>query len=405
MTTPSPARALAAGLLLALAPLACGGGDATPDAATGVTLADLPAPATEFAEAFSGVSGVHELPDGRLVVVDATEATVQVLDLAAGTATALGQRGGGPGEYQAPAGLLRLPGDSFAVLDVGGGNGAGAMRVVRFGPDLGAGTTSTMMLFDQTDTSVVQGTMFAGADGQLYSTSIKLVIGPQGPLPGDTMHIVRFPLTATPTFTKLGAIRTPQTGQREQQINGQSITIKQPFPGLVTADAWAAFPDGRLAIVRGEGYTVEFVAPDGTRGTPVAVPYERIPVTPEDQTAELDAAREQLATVLTVVRRTLPPGFQLDIEILPPPSWPAEYPPVAPIVAHAAPDGRLWVRRSVPVRLDQERWDVIGPDGALVAQWRLPAMTSLVAVGDGAVYLTRKDDDDLRHLQRVVLPR
>ena len=29
----------------------------------------------------------------------------------------------------------------------------------------------------------------------------------------------------------------------------------------------------------------------------------------------------------------------------------------------------------------------------------------VVAVGDGAVYTTRADEDDLRYLQRVVLPR
>jgi hypothetical protein len=329
-----------------------------------------------------------------------------VIDLTTGARSPLGRRGGGPGEYQAPAGLLRLPGDTLVVLDIGGGQGGGSARVVRFGPDLAPAATTTLMLFNLSDTSVVQGTMFPLANGEVASTSIKLIVGPQGPLPGDTMRIVRFGLgDGTPTFTKLDAIRTPQTGQREQTINGQAITIKQPFPGLVTADAWAAFPDGRVAIIRGEGYTVEFIEADGTRRPPVAIPYTRFPVTAEDQTAELDEAREQLATVMTVVRRTLPPGVTLDIQILPPPAWPAEYPPIAPIVAHAATDGRVWVRRSVPVRLGQEQWDVIGRDGALVAQWRLPADVSLVGVGDGAVYVTRADEDDLRHLQRVVLPR
>ncbi|HWP03050.1 MAG TPA: hypothetical protein VNL96_06315, partial [Gemmatimonadaceae bacterium] len=88
-----------------------------------------------------------------------------------------------------------------------------------------------------------------------------------------------------------------------------------------------------------------------------------------------------------------------------PASWPDKYPPVAPMGAMAAPDGRLWVKRSVPVRIGREMWDVIGPDGRLVARWRLQPKTSLVALGRDAIYAVRTDEDDLRYIQRIVLPR
>ncbi len=388
-------------LLSLVALVACGQSDGLDDA---VELIDLPAPNAELAEPFTAVAGAVELTNGELVVVDGSDAEVSVVDFAAGSRALLGKRGAGPGEYTAPVGALRLAGDTIAVLDVSGAGG-GSARVVRFNPDRSAGATGTMMLFNMLDTSAVQGTMFPSATGDVFSTAIKLRFGPAGPIPSDTMNIVRFAMVPTPTFTTLAHIRTPQTGEREQRVEGNAITIRAPFPGLVTADAWTAFPDGRVAIIRGEGYTVEFLSPDGTVSAPVAIPYDRIPVTAADQEAELATTRQQLADAMVMIRRSMPPGVTIDIEVVPPPSWPTEYPPVSAIVAFPDAAGNVWVRRATQARVDREQWDVIGPTGTLVARWRLPQAVRLVAVGDGTVYTTRVDEDDLRYLQRVVLPR
>ena len=78
---------------------------------------------------------------------------------------------------------------------------------------------------------------------------------------------------------------------------------------------------------------------------------------------------------------------------------------MAPLGALAGADGRLWVKRSTPIRIGREQWDVIDQGGKLVASWRLPAKTTLVAVGQGVVYTTRTDEDDLRYLQRVEIGR
>jgi len=88
-----------------------------------------------------------------------------------------------------------------------------------------------------------------------------------------------------------------------------------------------------------------------------------------------------------------------------PPSWSAEYPPLAILGVMPAPNGDLWVKRAVPARLDRERWDVIDRSGRLVARWQLPPGVNLVALGTGSVYTVRIDEDDLRYVQRVELPR
>ena len=44
---------------------------------------------------------------------------------------------------------------------------------------------------------------------------------------------------------------------------------------------------------------------------------------------------------------------------------------------------------------------MIDQAGKLVARWKLPAKTTIVAIGQGVVYTVRTDEDDLRYLQRV----
>lgn len=378
---------------------------ATPLAAQQVPLRDLPKPTREIEDPFSAVTGITEIRPGQVVVVDATEVTVTHLDFATQAKKTIGRTGSGPGEYTNPIGVIRLPGDTLLVFDAQAGSGGAAMRLVKFLPNLAAGTTMNMMAFNTVDTSVVQGTIFVDRAGHFYSTSIKLIMGPTGPTPADSMQLVRFDLAATPTFTKLGAIRTPQSGNQERRAEGNRIIVRVPFNGLSLADAWTLLPDGTIAIIRGKGYTVEFLGRDGKTTGPFSIPYERIRVTEADRKAELDFQREQLNSVKAMINKSMPPNLVLDIDITPPPSWPAEYPPIAAIVAWPTPSGQVWVRRAVPARLDREQWDVIDRSGKLVQRWQLPPKTRLVMVGNGSVYTVRTDEDDLQYLQRIALPR
>lgn len=154
-------------------------------------------------------------------------------------------------------------------------------------------------------------------------------------------------------------------------------------------------------MVRGRGYTVEFASRNGETSAPVSIPYDRIPLTAEEREAELASAREQMATGIVAIRLSMMSGFRLNIEITPPPSSPETYPPIAALVAHAAPNGHRCVKRATPTRLDREVWDESDATGHLVARCRLPEHFKLIAVGDNAVYTARSDADQLLFLQRV----
>ena len=43
--------------------------------------------------------------------------------------------------------------------------------------------------------------------------------------------------------------------------------------------------------------------------------------------------------------------------------------------------------------------------GKLVARWQLPRKVTVAGMGEGFVYTVRTDEDDLRYLQRVPLPK
>src|SRR5688500_18828012 len=83
-------------------------------------------PQSEFAEPFTEIGSIRELRDGRLIVVDARELTVKLVDLRAGTASTIGRTGDGPGEYRWPGKLFALPDDKTLLQD----NAAGRLLLI-----------------------------------------------------------------------------------------------------------------------------------------------------------------------------------------------------------------------------------------------------------------------------------
>jgi hypothetical protein len=376
-----------------------------PALAQSVPLRDLPKPDKEIDDPFSFVSGILEWRDGKVIVVDGIETTVAVVNFTSGDKEALGRQGSGPGEYRMPAGLFKLSGDTLWLFDAMG------QRIVAFHPDLKPGTTFPFLIFDQQSATALSAPFAGDRRGRIYANAMVLqgAMGRSGgtmQLP-DSVGLVRVdPRGDKPTRTELARVRYPTSGKPEMKVGegGRNMKFSMAYPGLVPADAWAVWPDGRIAIVRA-AYTVEYIAPDGQRTDPVKISYDRVKVTDADRKAELDEARKQMEEQMKAARRMMPPNMAFTMELTPPASWPAEYPAISALGAIAAPDGRLWVKRATPVRQGRDQWDVIDQAGKLVARWRLPPKVTLSAVGNGVVYTVRTDADDLRYVQLVRIPR
>jgi hypothetical protein len=368
-------------------------------AAQGLPLKDLPRGGREIDEPFTLVSAAREWRGGQLLVADGTEAELAILDFTKGTRTALGRKGAGPGEYQMPMALLGA-GDTIWVMD------AAQQRIVAFLPDLKPGTTYPVVTFDQQTMTALSMPMVTDRRGRLFASAMKISQGTTGPIVPDSATVVRLdPRTNNAPRTVVATVRNVTSGSPQVQRNGQNVNITVQFPGLVAADAWAVFPDGRVAIVRGNNYSVQFIGADGKASAPKLIPHTRFPVTAADRTAEMDAVKKVMVEQNKMMQRMVPEGITMEIQIIPPAQWPTQYPPLSPLAAIAAPDGKLWVRRAVPERDGRQQWEVIDATGTLIARWRLAAREELVAVGTNVVYTTRRDEDDLRYVRRVELPR
>lgn len=379
---------------------------ATPAFSQAVPVRDLPKPTREIEEPFSLVGSVLEIKPGQVLAVDATEMELVLVDFAKGTKSPVGRQGSGPGEYRAPAAIVRTKGDTIWLLD------AGLQRITVFNPDLTAGTSFPMLVFDQSTMTAITAPYSSDRNGNLYASGMKIQAGVGGgggndmqmTLP-DSVGLLRFDPRQSER-TEVIKLRFPVSGKPEISRSGNAMKYTMAYPGLVAADSWAVLPDGRIIIVRGATYTVEFVSPDGKTTTAGKVPYTPIRVTAADQKAEMDEARRVMQEQGKVAQKMMPAGFSMDFELLPPASWPANYPAISPLGIFASPDGRVWVRRSIPFRTGREQWDVLDSTGKLIASWRFPPKTTLNAVGAGGViYTTRTDEDDLRYLQRVQVGR
>lgn len=87
----------------------------------------------------------------------------------------------------------------------------------------------------------------------------------------------------------------------------------------------------------------------------------------------------------------------------PQPRWPEFMPPFLHHTLRFAPDGMLWVRRTVPA-YSAPSHDVIDGSGKLVRKVERAKRTRIIGFGaNGANYISRRDENDLEFLQRYRL--
>ena len=379
----------------------------------------LPAPDATFEEPFSQVTGLRELSNGRVLVADARDKTFQLLDLSAGSATAIGREGNGPGEYALPFRVLRARGDTTFLFDVGNtrylvigadGKPVGEFRQEeevtprRDGPAGAAGGP------------VIRGGLVtprtSDGMGRIYYEGQSFTPGPDGrPIQADSVPLLRYDRTAKRSDT-LAYIRVPKNNiQTSGSAGNVSMRVTGPNP-LSPRDEWSVFPDGKVAIVRAPEYRVDWVMPDLSRviGKPIAFPALRM--TGADRKEEEDLRNRNRSNALMMTMRADgngPPQRSVQMggganqpPLEPLTDWPEVKPPfrAGPASVWARPNGELWVWRTEAAGAKGRLYDVINAQGVVTHQVRFPDRVVLVGFGNGTVYTTKADEDDLLYLQR-----
>jgi hypothetical protein len=397
-----------------------------PSAATAQQARALPAPDATYDEPFSAVSGLRELSNGRVVVADARDKVVQLIDLAAQSATKIGREGSGPGEYGLPLRLFGAQRDTSMLYDplnqryvtiAPDGKPVGEFRTEVAPPPRPAGDAPVTRQAGAPQGGPAAFSLNIGipaavdARGRLYFESAGFSRGADGaPVSADSAVITRFD-RATKKLDSLAWVKLPKANT---QISGSQGNVRMVVGGanpLAIRDQWAVFPDGRLAIVRGADYHVDWILPNGARTSSAPIMYTPLRFTDADrkeEEARRNAARgNQMMITMDAgaggTRRSAQMGPGPNAPPLEPlDNWPEVKPPFRPGqgAVWARPNGELWVRRMEPAGAKGTLYDVITFAGAVSHQVRVPDRTNLVGFGNGTVYTTKADEDDLLYLQR-----
>jgi hypothetical protein len=187
---------------------------------------------------------------------------------------------------------------------------------------------------------------------------------------------------------------------------------------LAARDVAAVTPAGDLALVRAEGYRVEWIGADGRRSVGAPAASSNVRVTQAEREAFV---RSQVRPGTIVVSggaqaaqsaagrggaRARTPTFTGDVDALFSPDmiWPDVKPPFLANAAHAAADGSVWVLRTRAHDDPTPTFDVFDRTGRVTMRVALPDGTRLAGLGQSGVYVVRTDADDLQYLDRYAYP-
>lgn len=346
------------------------------------------APAT-----FGRVNAVHELPDGRVVVVDHPGRNVLLVDFLAGLLTPVGRSGSGPGEYQLPERLISLPGDSVGIWDAANSRflvlGLDGIPAALRGPT-GRSLSSAPRL------GSLPLARAGDREGALYGLG-GMTERPDG---SEGRPILRWtPREGAPTeVVGFLPVPPPPGAQRTQAGYITPATAMVPFlPG----PTWAVSAAGVVAIVHPDPYRVELLPRQGRQILGPVVAFQPLPVTDGHRRAYLEEWAE-LVPVLVFRRGESRSEIRMQPRGNPGRSipWPSRLPPFLRDAARFAPDGTLWVERTTPADAPP-RFDLFDAEGRRTTQAELPAVgMRLVGFGKGVVYLVRRDAQGEERLER-----
>lgn len=344
----------------------------------------LRSPVAEHPHAFSSIGGVRELSDERLVVLDELELTVFVVDFARQSIAMIGRNGAGPGEYGWPSQLFRFPGDTTAIRD---GQHA---RLVMLVPGGTQGATSSLEGRSPNDPiSGIPAVAGTDATGRLFGYAL------------------------SPDGSGARVLRWRRSGSQVDTVAKLELnTGPAPAPGLSTPvgpysaeTSWAVAPDGRVAVIHPQPYSVDLMMPGAAaiKGKPLAhrevrlteahkEEWRKFARTPKVGLAITGAAGNYVSTAQKVVRPFREPT-----------TWPSTLPPFLPGAGQFSGSGDLWIRRTADSAV-KILYDVVDSAASLKGQVRLPASTRIVGFGIRSIYVARVDPDGLHYLQRYADP-
>ena len=330
------------------------------------------------------LSGVRELSDGSVMLIDNRERRVYHVDRTLSRAVAVGRFGSGPGEYTQPVAVLPLPGDTTLIRD--GGNGSRLLVVTPSGtPERFLSATGLTAPPDPR--SSPSSITALDARGNYFSTTRPSIVSPGTRDSGDTLAIVRWS-RSDPAIQLIAFLPTEPRYSSPMSVNGMRAYLALDVP-FRSRPQWAVSSDGRVAIAHHTPYRIEIFDTAGRRTVNSSPSTPRIRVT--------EAHRKQW---LAGYNARAEEDRRTGGEYPPVGDWPEFLPAFLLDAIRFDPAGRLWIHRTGSADATP-RYDVIDGNGRIAFVVALPAWSRVVGFGaNGAVYLARADDAGFEYLER-----
>lgn len=359
---------------------------------------DIGTAAGDAASEFGQVAALEVDAAGNIYVLDTQAQHVVVFDADGNHLRTMGGPGSGPGELgMGVAQLVMTTGDTLLVPDMI------QSRITRFAPN--GESVGTVPLPIQQGLSLRWERL---PDGRILQQS-RAMPNPENPQPptGDPL------LIRSPGGELLDTLMVLPAGGTFQMTQGaMQIRMFEPEP------MWTTLSHGGVAFAMNEQYSIHMYSVDGDLDRILRMPFERQPVTQEDQdnlrqlmvdamieqAGAMGATPEQLGQARAMINQMVQFG---DF-----------YP--AFMNLRGGPSGSLWVqhvRTAAEAIADGEpltiqtlqnmgsgRWDVFDSQGRYLGVIDMPArFTPLLFKGD-RLYGVQLDDLDVVHVLRVNVP-
>ena len=357
----------------------------TMSAAQTPTRVTLPPHDAKLQTAFTVITSVRELSDGRLLVTDPQDLQLVVADFRSNDTRQISRRGQGPGEYGMAAPLHRIGGDSSLMADFMG------RRILLLDGDKIVGTVPP-------DNPIIRTTQgfIRFADRFGHVTSVKSPEPPNGESKStirDSSTVIRLHRTTNKVDTITRILDRPAIRTITRNPKGEITSSSFRALRLSVGEQYIMHPDGWIAVVRINPFRVDWRSPEGrwTFGTPLPVPVIRM--TEKEKAAS--RARTAAGRAANPSSTPLPPQLQI-----PDDEWPEVMPPYLQGELTFSPDGDVIFRRQPSADHPGVAYYVVDRRGRLLGIIDMKDNERIIGAGARALYVVETDADDLKYIRR-----